>query len=159
VRHPRRRGHAFSYNISGAYHEALDLFLVIYAKSTGSDPDRSSLWAMSCGKPEDGWRQLGTEGPRPLKTGLGLEWCPPLRCFVAYEGWGESRVLKLHPPEADPLTRAWTWAPEEIAGDAPVLRKGGGPHYSRFRWAPSVRCFIWADAWDQPVQAWRLQGT
>jgi hypothetical protein len=159
VQHSPKRGHNFTYDISGAYHEVLDLFVVIYYPISGKDPDRSSLWAMNCARPEDGWRRLSTVGPRPLKSGPGLEWCPPLTCFVAYEGWGATRVLKLRAPEADPFARAWTWELEEITGDAPVLRKGDAPHYSRFCWAPSVGCFIWADARDQPVQAWRLRGT
>jgi hypothetical protein len=159
VDHPLRRGHNFSYNISGAYHEALDLFVVIYYPISGKDPDRSSVWAMNCGKPEDGWRRLTTEGPRPISAAPGLEWCPPLHCFVAYEARGATRVLKLRPPEAEPFARAWTWEGEEIAGDAPAHRPRGASHYSRFCWAPSARCFIWADAQDQPAQAWRLRGT
>jgi hypothetical protein len=31
--------------------------------------------------------------------------------------------------------------------------------YSRFRWAPSIRSFVWADDHRLPVQAWRLRGT
>jgi hypothetical protein len=160
VTHHPKRGHNFTYNISGAYHEALDLFIVIHYPISGKDPDRTRLWAMDCGRTDEGWRRITTEGPRPLGRGPGLEWCPPLNCFVAYEGRGASRVMKLHPPASDPFSNAWTWEAEEIAGDPPVgRRRGGGPHYSRFCWAPAAGCFIWADAFDQPVQAWRLRGT
>jgi hypothetical protein len=159
VRHDPRRAHNFTFNISGAYHEGLDLFVVIHYPISGKDPDRSSLWAMDCGRTEEGWHRIATEGPRPLGRGPGLEWCPPLSCFVAYEGRGVSRVMKLRPPESAPFSRPWTWEAEEIGGEAPVGRKSGAPHYSRFCWAPAVRCFIWADAHDQPVQTWRLRGT
>lgn len=159
VSHQPRRAHNFSFNISGAYHEGMDLFVVIFYPISGKDPDRSTLWAMDCGRPEEGWRRVTTEGPRPLGRGPGLEWCPPLRCFVAYEGRGATRVMKLRPLEGDAFSQPWLWESEEIGGDAPVGRNGGGPHYSRFSWAPSARCFIWADAHDQAVQAWRLRGT
>jgi hypothetical protein len=159
VNHQPKRAHNFTYNISGAYHEGMDLFVVIYYPINGKDPDRATLWAMDCGQPEEGWQRLATEWPRPIGRGPGLEWCPPVRYFVAYEGRGATCVMKFRPPERQPFSQPWLWEPEEIVGDAPVGRTGGGPHYSRFCWAPTARCFIWVDAHDQPVQAWRLRGT
>ena len=152
------QGHSTGYNQSGCYHPGLDLFVVLFHPLNVSGPERARLWAMSCAEPERGWVQLGQDGPRPAGPAPGLEWCPPLGCMVAYEGRRATRILRLYPPERAVFTLPWRWVEEEIGGDAPAGRPDGPGHYSRFRWAPSAGCFIWADGVRQPVQAWRPRG-
>jgi hypothetical protein len=119
----------------------------------------AAVWALNL-RGASGWRQVPTSGPAPTTRGLSIEWCPPLGCAVCYEGGGAPFVRKLFPPATDPLANAWRWEVEELAGDAPI-DAGSEPNasYSRFRWAPAARCFVWADGHDLPVQAWRLGGT
>ena len=38
-----------------------------------------------------------------------LEWCPPLKCFVGYDGARASHVRKLVPALSDPLGSTWRW--------------------------------------------------
>jgi hypothetical protein len=120
----------------------------------------ASLWALDLKAPHR-WSALATTGPaaQPEGRGMGLEWCP-LQCFVGYEGSRAPHVRKLIPPASDPLGTPWRWETEDLTGDAPVGRdKGPRMSYSRFRWAPSIRSFVWADDHRLPVQAWRLRGT
>jgi hypothetical protein len=153
-------GHNTGYNQSGCYHPDLDMFIVIFHPLNETGPLRAKLWGMSCAEPERGWVRLAQDGPRPNGPAPGLEWCPPLKCMVAYEGRQASRILKLTPPDSSVFTLPWRWEEEEIGGDPPAGRNDGGPgHYSRFRWAPKAGCFIWADGVRQPVQAWRPRGT
>jgi hypothetical protein len=151
-------GHNAGYNMSGAYHPALDLFVVVFHPLNLTGPERARVWVMSCSHPEKGWFRVAQEGPRPLGPAPGLEWCPPLNCLVAYDGRAASRIHKLHAPERDVFTAPWRWEEEEIGGDPPAGRTSGPGHYSRFRWAPKAGCFIWADDIRLPVQAWRPRG-
>jgi hypothetical protein len=155
VRATEGEGHNAGYNMSGAYHPALDLFVVVFHPLNVEGPERGRLWAMSCAEPERGWFRIQQEGPRPLGPAPGLEWCPPLNCMVSYEARGSTRINKLYAPARNPLTSSWRWEEEEIGGDAPAGRTTGAGHYSRFRWAPRAGCFIWADGIRQAVQAWR----
>jgi hypothetical protein len=158
VRATSAEGHNTGYNQSGCYHPELDLFVVVFHPLNVTGPERARLWAMDCSAPERGWFRLQQEGPRPNGPAPGLEWCPPLKCMVSYEGRQATRILKLHAPASDPLNAPWTWVEEEIGGDAPSGRIDGPGHYSRFRWAPRAGCFIWADGVRQTVQAWRPRG-
>lgn len=108
------------------------------------------------------WVRLDVAGDAPGNDvqGMGIEWCPPLRCFVGYPGRGATFVYKLVPPALAVYASGWRWARESLDGDPPASREHG-PHmtYNRFRWAASVGCFIWATDRRLPVQAWRLHGT
>lgn len=155
VRATRGKGHNTGYNQSGCYHPDLDLFVVIFHPLGVTGPERGRLFAMRCAEPERGWVELRQDGPRPQGPAPGLEWCPPLRCMVSYEGRRATRILKLHPPARAVLTLPWRWVEEELGGDAPAGRTDGPGHYSRFRWASRAGCFVWADSVREPVQAWR----
>jgi hypothetical protein len=155
VRATQGDGHNAGYNMSGAYHPRLDLFVVVHHGLKSIGPDRGRLWAMSCAHPEKGWFRIKQEGPRPVGRAPGLEWCPPLNCMVSYDARAATRIHKLYAPEGDVFTAPWRWEDEEIGGDPPAGRLDGAGHYSRFRWAPKAGCFIWADSIRQPVQAWR----
>jgi hypothetical protein len=155
VRATRGEGHNAGYNMSGAYHPALDLFVVIFHPLSATGPDRGRLFAMSCAEPERGWFRIQQEGPRPVGRAPGLEWCPPLNCMVSYDGRGSPRIHKLYAPRREVLKSPWRWEEEELGGDPPIGRLDGPGHYSRFRWAPQAGCFVWADSVRQPVQAWR----
>jgi hypothetical protein len=87
---------------------------------------------------------------------MGLEWCPPLACFVGHDGKG-AYVHRLHP--ADAVDGTWRWVREELAGEPPAVNPGMRGVYNRFRWAPSLRSFLMASGNRLPVQAWRLAGT
>jgi hypothetical protein len=125
-------------------------------------PEEPTRPARRKGASGTAWTALSVEGSAPgtAAQGMGLEWCPPLRCFVGYPGSNEQFVYKLVPPGANPQHAAWRWETETLAGDPPIGRSKG-PHmnYSRFRWAPAIRSFVWADDPRKPVQVWRLRGT
>ena len=65
VRAAHDEEHRVGYNMSGAYHPDLDLFLVLHHPLGVTGPDRARLWAMRCTEPERGWVQLAQTGGRP----------------------------------------------------------------------------------------------
>jgi hypothetical protein len=91
---------------------------------------------------------------------MALEWCTPLACFVGCPGRRADYVFKLLPPASSPFTAEWRWVTEAIAGVPPAGRdQGVQMTYNRFRFAPSIRSFLWCDNVREPMQAWRLHGT
>ena len=122
---------------------------------------RGTVWVVDL-KSRKQWHAVKTtdEMLPPSTRGMSIEWCPPLQCFVCYEGGRSTSVLKLFANADDPLNGTWRWEREELSGAEPAGReKGMRKSYSRFRWAPSINCFVWVDDNRLPVQAWRLRGT
>lgn len=150
-------GNNFGVNHTCGYDPVHDLIVVLDWRDRGP----AMAWALGLASPGS-WSILQTDGPTPPPEtqGMGLEWCPPLRCLVGYQGSGATFVHKLVAPDTDPMRGTWHWVTEELGGDPPTRRqKGPRMSYSRFRWAPSIRSFVWADDYRLPVQAWRLLGT
>lgn len=110
------------------------------------------------------FNQLTTSGIFPPDPNAGLEWSTLLQCFVSYYGNGSATVYKLTPPATSPLTNAWVWSSQTLTGAGgatPVVANypsGFNGQWSRFREVPALRCFIYADGKDNPVQLWRLSG-
>lgn len=144
----------------GAKLWALDLAGALARALRASGPSATSTQRRI--GPGTGWMLLVTEGASPGTDaqGMGMEWCPPLGCFVGYKGRSVASVYKLIPPLSNPQRTPWRWETETLEGDAPAGRSQG-PYmtYSRFRWAGSIRSFVWATDRRLPVQAWRLRGT
>lgn len=153
----RLGGQNFAVDHTCAYDPERDLILALDWRPRSD----ASLWVLDLARPQRWW-YVPTQGPVPptQAEGMALEWCPPLRCFVGYEGSGATFVRKLTAPSGDVLAGPWRWSIETLDGDPPARRaKGPRMSFSRFRWAPSVASFVWADGRDLPVQAWRLRGT
>jgi len=135
----------------------LDLTRALAAQSAAEESPRRAARG-----DEVRWVHLDVAGTAPGgdAQGMGIEWCPPLGCFVGYSGRGATFVYKLLPPGAGASDSGWRWSHEVITGDPPASRdRGPYMSYSRFRWADSIRCFVWATDRRLPVQAWRLRGT
>ena len=152
---PGNGGNNFGVDHTCAYDPVRDALVVLDWRARSP----VTLWVLDLDRPGR-WREVNMNGdiPGSETQGMGLEWCPPLRCFVGYADRGEPYVRKLVPPER--ASGAWVWTNETVAGDPPV-QGDRGPHmsYSRFRFAPSIASFIWVDGTRAPVQAWRLRGT
>jgi hypothetical protein len=103
------------------------------------------------------------DGPGTGYNG-GLEWSTLLGCFVTYPGNGSKTVYKLTPPAKNPLVDSWVWSSETLTGAngaAPITANypsGYNGHWSRFREAPLLKSFVYADGRRNPVQLWRLTG-
>jgi len=152
-----RGGNNFGLDHVCAHDPVHDLLLVL------DWPPRApaGVFALDLANPT-AWRALTVSGsvPGPETRGMSIDWCPTLHCLVAYEGGRADYVRKLLPPVSNVLTTPWRWEIESFSGDEPVGRKSGlKSSYSRFRWAPEISSFVWADARSLPVQVWRLRGT
>jgi hypothetical protein len=128
------------------------LVVVDWSRSAGA-----RTWALDLAAPLR-WQAVATTGETPPFTsrGMGLEWCPPLACFVACDGSG-GHVYRLHPERENGAP--WRWVREDLGGEPPAIHRGTQGVYNRFRWAPSLRSFLMVGSSTLPVQAWRLHGT
>lgn len=99
----------------------------------------------------------GTTGTAPPGNGGG-EWVEELGThgqFIYCDGRGSNTVWRLT-PSANPIVAPWAWTSEEVAGPPAYVQRSGLAHYSRFRWVPARKVFLWVSDSVNPVQAWRL---
>lgn len=92
-------------------------------------------------------------------------YCSEDGCFYLLDWTSKTTAVlyKLTPP-AGALTGTWTWSNETLTaqnGESLALmavsggRASSAALYGRFRWVPSIRCFVAHDGVSLPVQAFR----
>lgn len=96
-----------------------------------------------------------TSGTAPNTTACGFEWCPPLGVVALWKSG--MTVYMLKPPTSSPLSSTWVWTSETLTGDTPTTPTNGP--YSKWKWAPSVNCFVYVGSRTGDVYAFRLTGT
>lgn len=91
----------------------------------------------------------------PLHHGgilVGAAWCPPLRRFYLYEGYGDEFCYVLTPSSLDFASCSWSWSRESFSGVPPVSRAAGTElgqqslgAQGKFVWVAAYQCFAWHD--------------
>ena len=123
------------------------------------------------------WIDVPLDGTPPPNALAGIEWCPLLGKFAAYEGLvnagaavpAEAYVIHWLTPPADLVRGNWTWSHETLAGQGgaviySVINTNNNQlyatrPYSKFRWVPKLRSFVFGTGLSGPVQLWRPAGT
>lgn len=118
---------------------------------------------------------VALSGTTPPNALAGIEWCPLLGKFASYEGTvnatttvpPEAYIIHWLTPPSDLTGGTWVWSQETLApqGGATiyhvynpdsgfVLIYGTRP-YSKFRWVPKLKSFVFGEGLDGPVKLWR----
>lgn len=90
---------------------------------------------------------------------MGLEWVDELGCIVGLDQTASPpTVVKLTPPASNPATEPWTWStvplahwPNDTTGQA-TLQSVMNYTWSKFRWVPSLRAFVYGTGKDRKPQ-------
>lgn len=116
----------------------------------------------------------GTTPPNAL---AGIEWCPLLGKFAAYESMPDDTatipasayIIHWLTPPADLTAGTWVWSRETLTGHAGAvihthLNTNNGLFramrvYSKFRWIPKLKSFGISTGMATPFQLWRPAGT
>jgi hypothetical protein len=95
--------------------------------------------------------------------GMGLQWVDELGCIVGLDQTTvPPTIVKLTPPGSNPATASWTWSTVPVAHWAQdgsgqsTLQSCRNNIWSKFRWIPSLRAFVYATAKDRKPQVVRL---
>jgi hypothetical protein len=95
---------------------------------------------------------------------LGLQWVDELGCIVGFDQTTvPPTIVKLTPPSSNAATTPWTWStvtsmqhwPQDVGGQA-GLQTVQNFGWSKFRWVPSLRAFVYGSAKDRKPQIIRL---
>jgi hypothetical protein len=131
---------------------------------TGSGGVSFGAYVLRLSNPSAGWTNITSRltGTGPNGASAGTCWSEILNTLVYYEGNGSARVHRLTPPAPGSLTTGnWTWTSETLAaagGATPSDNFTTNGTFGRFIEVPALRCFLWCDSVNQPVQAFRLTG-
>lgn len=92
--------------------------------------------------------QGSTRTKNTATNGLGFDYCQHTGKFYAYEGYGDTTIHVLTPPD-NWTSGTWTWATETMGGEAPIdlLEVGGSSGqqpFSKWKYNPSLKCFMWS---------------
>jgi hypothetical protein len=95
---------------------------------------------------------------------MGLQWVEELNCVVGLDqSVSPPTVVKLSPPSKNPETAAWTWSTvttlqhwQQDTGGQQNLQVSQNNIWSKFRWVPSLKAFVYATAKDRKPQIIRL---
>lgn len=167
---PLNSGNSFSLGRPGSgmvsYNAARDCLVVFYF--VGSTPQLAcvNLSGFTLGvspfAPTHQITQSGT-GYSLLTGGTGypplLEWCPYDGNYYCINWPNDSRLYKLTVPAT--LTGTWVWSSELLSpksGTSAVAfeaRSSDNGLFSRFRYVPALKAFVWTDGIDLAVQAGR----
>jgi hypothetical protein len=91
---------------------------------------------------------------------MGLQWVEELGCVVGLDqSVSPPVVVKLTPPASNPATAPWTWSNvttlqhwAQDAGGQATLQTSMNSIWSKFRWVPSLKGFVYATAKDRKPQ-------
>lgn len=95
---------------------------------------------------------------------LGLQWVDELGCVVGLDqSTVPPSIVKLVPPASDPANGAWTWTtvtslqhwPQDASGQA-TLQAAQNNLWSKFRWVPTLRAFVYGTAKNRKPQVVKL---
>lgn len=107
----------------------------------------------------------GSATPNYHRPGsMGLQWVDELGCIVGLdESTTPPTVVKLTPPASNPGTSPWTWSSVPLqhwnAGDPngqSTLQSAQNAVWSKFRWIPSLKAFVYGTRKDRKPQVVRL---
>jgi hypothetical protein len=95
---------------------------------------------------------------------MGLQWVEELGCIVGLDQTvSPPVVVKLTPPASNPATGSWTWSTvatlqhwSQDTGGQATLQAAQNSIWSKFRWVPSLKAFVYATAKDRKPQVVRL---
>ncbi len=95
---------------------------------------------------------------------MGLQWVEELNCVIGLDqSVSPPVIVKLSPPALNPATDAWTWStittlqhwPQDEGGQT-SLQAAQNNIWSKFRWVPSLKAFVYATAKNRKPQIIRL---
>jgi hypothetical protein len=149
------------------YHPGRD-FLLLWSKVSGVRNlvcvDLSGFTpGVTAFAPAHNITQSGTPHPNIMSVDAPerLEYCSHDGAFWAINWPTNARLYKLAPP-AGALTGTWTWTNELLTPKAGTLslafdttRTADNQLFSRFRYVPALKSFIWTDRQDMHVQMGR----
>ena len=121
------------------------------------------------------WVDVPLNGTTPPNALAGIEWCPLLGKFAAYEHTvkattavgPEAYYIHWLTPPSNLTTGTWTWSQETLApqGGATIYHvfnpNSGFVYiyatrpYSKFRWVPKLKCFVFCEGLSGPTKLWR----
>jgi hypothetical protein len=123
------------------------------------------------------WVDVALGGTAPPHALAGIEWCPLLGKFAAYESMvfdaatvpASAYIIHWLTPPSDLTGGTWVWSQETMAGyNGAIFHAHFNPNngllrgmrvYSKFRWVPKLRSFVCGSGLSTPVQLWRPLGT
>lgn len=137
-----------TYYGTAAYDSAADLYM---SANVGNVTSGATLQLIN---PTTGAMKYATLSADPLAGAPagGWEWVQSWGAWVHYRGSGN--VVHTLKKPADAWDGTWTFASQTLSGTA--LASNANPHYSRFRYVPSLDVFLWASTTANAVQAFRL---
>ena len=94
---------------------------------------------------------------------MGLQWVEDLQAIVGLdESTSPPTIVKLTPPASNPAQAAWTWStisvqhwPVDTAGQ-PVLQNVENRVWSKFRYVPTLKAFVYCTAANRKPQVIKL---
>jgi hypothetical protein len=106
----------------------------------------------------------GTHNNFHRPDAMGLQWVEELGCIVGFDQSVEPPVIvKLSPPAGDPASGTWSWSVvptlqhwAQDSGGQPVLQTVLNNVWSKFRWVPSLRAFVYGTDKGRKPQVLRL---
>lgn len=94
---------------------------------------------------------------------LGLQWVEELGCAVGLDcQTTPPTIVKLTPPATDPKVNLWKWSTVPLAhwptdsGGQAELQKPVNSAWSKFRWVPTLKAFVYGSAHDRRPQVIKL---
>ncbi len=136
---------AGSYGGTAFYDPERDLLVTMFDNA-------APVWAaVQAGNVAAGATVLTVTGMPTGKMLTRWDYYPPGDCFYTHFGTDTNTIYKLTPPAGTGLTGTWVVTAESIGGAAMPLQgsqfgtyaSGGGSHYSRFHYVPTLECFAW----------------
>ncbi|HEV2608912.1 MAG TPA: hypothetical protein VGU61_01495 [Noviherbaspirillum sp.] len=107
----------------------------------------------------------GSTVPNYHRAGsMGLQWVDELGCVVGLdESTSPPSVVKLSPPLNSPATSPWTWSTISLKhwvdgnpNGQSQLQSVRNSVWSKFRWVPSLRAFVYGTGKDRKPQVIRI---
>jgi hypothetical protein len=142
------------YNATWLYVPDADAIVSFSVPNGGYPPQLNApcsvrVLSLSSGVPVD-IKRSGIAAQPLLHGGIlvGAAWCPPLRRFYLYEGFGDDFCYVLTPSSLDFATCTWAWSKEWFDGPPPAVRKENvGTQLGEQRRAVQGK-FVWVDAYQ-----------
>jgi hypothetical protein len=133
-----------------------DLLLFTTAIGVYNTPMTFTMCAVDLACAERGVMTLKVAGdipPPTTTTGWGFDWSPDHNAGFMFMGNADlAHVYRMDPPAGDLLTG--TWKVTRIALTQPLAKERGGGLYSRWRYVPNIKKFVYVASTTDRVAFW-----